>query len=100
MSVKLIMTWDIAPGHEQDYFEFVVREFLPGVQHLGFELTDAWATAYGNRPQILVGAILPSQSKAEQLLQNPDWQSLHNKLQDLITNYSEKIVPARGGFQF
>jgi len=94
------MTWDIAPGHEQDYFEFVVREFLPGVQHLGFELTDAWATAYGDRPQILVGAILPNRAKAEQLLDNPDWQSLHNKLQDFITNYSEKIVTARGGFQF
>ena len=100
MPVKLIMTWDIAPGHEQDYFEFVVREFLPGVQHLGFELTDAWATAYGDRPQILVGAILPNRAKAEQLLDNPYWQSLHNKLQDFITNYSEKIVTARGGFQF
>jgi hypothetical protein len=100
VSVKLIMTWDIAPGHEQEYFEFVVREFLPGVQHLGFELTDAWATAYGNQPQILVGAILPNRSNAEQLLENPDWLSLNNKLQDYITNYSEKIVPARGGFQF
>ena len=42
--VKLIFTWDIAPDREQDYFEFMVREFIPGVQRLGFELTDAWAT--------------------------------------------------------
>ena len=26
---KLIMTWDIAPEREQEYFEFVVREFIP-----------------------------------------------------------------------
>ena len=50
------MTWDIAPEHEQEYFEFVVREFIPGVQRLGFELSDAWATVYGDQPQILVGA--------------------------------------------
>ncbi len=100
MDVKLIMTWDIAPGHEQEYFEFVVREFLPGVQRLGFELSDAWATAYGSRPQILVGAVLPSNAKARQVLRSPDWKSLHNKLEDFITNYSEKIVPARNGFQF
>jgi hypothetical protein len=100
LPVKLIMTWDVAPGHDQDYFEFVVREFLPGVQRLGFELSDAWATAYGNRPQILIGAILPNRSKAEELLESPDWKSLNNKLQDYITNYAEKIVLARGGFQF
>ena len=94
------MTWDVAPGHDQDYFEFVVREFLPGVQRLGFELSDAWATAYGNRHQILIGAILQTRSKAEELLESPDWKSLNNKLQDFITNYAEKIVLARGGFQF
>jgi hypothetical protein len=100
LAVKLIMTWDIAPGHEQEYFEFVVREFLPGVQRLGFELSDAWATAYGSRPQILVGAVLPNLSKAQQILRTTEWKSLHNQLQDFITNYTEKIVPAREGFQF
>ena len=44
MAYKLIMTWDILPEREQEYFEFVVREFIPGVQRLGFDLTEAWAT--------------------------------------------------------
>ena len=70
MAIKLIMTWDIAPDHEQEYFEFVVREFIPGVQRLGFELSDAWATVYGERPQILVGAVLPTQQKARQILRS------------------------------
>jgi hypothetical protein len=55
MAVKLIMSWDIQPEREQEYFEFVVREFIPGVQRLGFELSDAWATVFGSEPQILVG---------------------------------------------
>jgi hypothetical protein len=42
VSLKLIMTWDIKPEHEQEYFEFVVREFIPGVQRLGLDLQDAW----------------------------------------------------------
>lgn len=100
MAAKLIMTWDIAPGHEQEYFEFVVREFLPGVQRLGFELSDAWITVYGSRPQVLVGAMLPAGSKGQQLLRSSDWKSLNNRLLDFVTNYSQKIVPARGGFQF
>ena len=59
MSTKLIMSWDITPQREQEYFEFVVREFIPGIQELGFELSDAWATIYGSQPQILVGAVVP-----------------------------------------
>jgi len=100
MSVKLIMSWDIAPEREEEYFEFVVRDFIPGVQRLGFELSDAWATVYGARPQILVGALLPSEYRAKEILRSSDWQSLQNRLQDYVNNFSYKIVRARGGFQF
>jgi hypothetical protein len=100
VAVKLIMTWDIAPEREQEYFEFVVREFIPGVQRLGLELRDAWATVYGNRPQILVGAIVPSVSKAHQILDSPEWKNLLTQLQDYVVNYSEKIVESHTGFQF
>lgn len=100
MAVKLIMTWDIMPEREQEYFEFVVREFIPGVQRLGFELSDAWATVYGGQPQILVGAIIPSRGRAQQLLDSSEWRSLNNQLQDFVHNYDQKIVEATGGFQF
>jgi len=41
MAVKLLMTWDILPGKEQEYFEFVVRDFIPG-EGKGEERTSAW----------------------------------------------------------
>lgn len=100
MAVKLIMTWNIAPEQEQAYFEFVVRDFIPGVKRLGFELSDAWATVYGSYPQIMVGATLPSLQDARRLLGSAEWKSLYNQLQDFVHNYSQKIVQARSGFQF
>ncbi len=100
MAIKIIMTWDISPEREQEYFEFVVREFIPGVQRLGMELKDAWATVYGTRPQILVGALLPTVAKAHQIMRSSEWVSLHNQLQDYVINYTERIVEAHGGFQF
>jgi hypothetical protein len=100
MAYKLIMTWDILPEREQEYFEFVVREFIPGVQRLGFEVTDAWATIFGTRPQIMVGATLPSLVRVQRVLQSDDWQSLSNQLQDYVQNYTQKVVEAQGGFQF
>ncbi len=100
MSVKLIMSWDIAPDREQEYFEFVVREFIPGVQRLGFELSDAWATVFGSQPQILVGAVVPNPAQARKILNSSEWKSLNNQLQDYVRNYQFKIVEARSGFQF
>lgn len=98
--VKLIISWDIVQDREQEYFEFLIREFLPGMQKMGFELSDAWATVFGNEPQILVGAVLPSLEQANNLLASSDWISLHNRLLDYVENYSQKLVSARGGFQF
>ena len=100
MAAKLIMTWDIAPDREQEYFEFVVREFIPGVQRMGFEVSDAWVTVYGNQPQVMVGATLPTSSKVKQVLRSSEWKSLNNQLLDFVKNYSQKIVDAKGGFQF
>jgi hypothetical protein len=94
------MTWDISPQHEQEYFEFVVREFIPGVQRLGLELNDAWATVFGSHPQILVGAVIPEGKEASSVLNTPEWNSLHNQLMDYVINYEEKLVNAQGGFQF
>lgn len=100
MPVKLLMSWDILPEREQEYFEFVVREFIPGVQRMGFELSDAWATVFGPQPQILVGAVAPTPAKAQQILDSSEWKSLQNQLMDYVRNYNDKIVSLRGGFQF
>lgn len=100
MPVKLLMSWDIVPEREQEYFEFVVREFIPGVQRMGFELSDAWATVFGSQPQILVGAVAPTSAKARQILQSDEWTSLQNQLMDYVHNYNDKIVDMRAGFQF
>jgi hypothetical protein len=100
MAVKLIMSWDIQPEREQEYFEFVVREFIPGVQRLGFELSDAWATVFGSEPQILVGIQMPDRAQMRQVTESEDWKSLMNQLQDYVQNFRQKLVEARAGFQF
>jgi hypothetical protein len=99
MAVKLLMTWDILPGREQEYFEFVVRDFIPGMQRLGLEPSDAWFTMYGDQPQILVAAQNPSISALQRILGSADWQSLNQKLLDYVENFEYKIVQARSGFQ-
>jgi hypothetical protein len=100
MAAKLILTWDIKPESEQEYFEFVVREFLPEVQKLGFTLSDAWVTVFGDQPQILVGATLPSVEGIKKIINSQPWGLLVEKLLQFVSDYKEKIVLANGSFQF
>jgi len=94
------MTWDILPGQEQEYFEFVVREFIPGLQHLGLEPTDAWFTMYGaDQPQILVGGEMSNMKDIEHILDSVEWQILIDKLMEYVEDFATKIVPSRKGFQ-
>jgi hypothetical protein len=99
VAVKLLMSWDILPGREQEYFEFVVRDFIPGIQRLGLEPTDAWFTMYGDQPQIIAGAKMPNQKAVQNILQSAEWQNLTEQLLTFVENFNLKIVPARKGFQ-
>ncbi len=100
MNIKVIMSWDIIPGREQEYFEFVVRNFMPGVQKLGMALSDAWVTIYGEHPQILVGAVVPGLERAQEIVESEEWELLKHQLADYVTNYELKLAPLEGGFQF
>jgi hypothetical protein len=99
MAVKLLMTWDILPGREQEYFEFVVRELIPGMQHMGLEPSDAWFTMYGDQPQILAIVQSSSMAKLEEVLASSEWDKITNQLMDYVEDLNYKVVPARTGFQ-
>ncbi|HLA06428.1 MAG TPA: hypothetical protein VJ022_03220 [Anaerolineales bacterium] len=100
MAVKVLMTWDIAGERDQEYFEFIISEFIPGVQRLGLQPAEAWATIYGSYPQIQVGLLASDASQARNILDSNDWGMLRDRLDNYVKNFSYKVVPARSGFQF
>lgn len=99
MTVKLLMTWDILPGREQEYFEFVVRDFMPSMQRLGLEPTDAWFTMYGEHPQILAAVQTSSLASLQRVLKSQEWENLTKQLLDYVEDFHYKVVQARSGFQ-
>jgi len=99
VTVKLLLTWDIISGREQEYFEFVVREFIPQLQQLGLEPSDAWFTIYGDMPQITAEVQAADLAAMRRILKTPEWTGLVNRLLDYVEHYATKIVPARSGLQ-
>ena len=99
MPVKILMTWDILPGREQDYFEFVVRDFVPQMQEMGLQPSDAWYTYYGDHPQIMAAAVMDTKAEMDKVIASDGWTSLTLQLMEYVQDFEYKIVPARGGFQ-
>ncbi len=99
MTVKLLMTWDILPNKEQEYFEFVISDFIPEIKQLGISPTDLWYTMYGDQPQIMVAAKTQSQAALNVAMASKDWQRLIDNLMNFVENFSYKVIPARTGFQ-
>ena len=99
MSFKLLLSWDILPGREQEYFEFVVREFIPGIQSMGLEPSDAWLTIYGEQPQILTGVQVSNLTSLNAVMASQEWDLMVSKLLDYVDNLQIKKVIAKPGFQ-
>jgi hypothetical protein len=99
MKMKLLMQWDIRPGRDTQYPEFIVREFLPAVTRMGLQIVDAWYTLYGNSPQILVAGVAPNEQVLRQIVASQEWEKLLSSLFDYVHNFQKKIVPDRGRFQ-
>lgn len=100
MPAKLIMSWDITARQDQDYMEFIINDFLPSLEALGFTMGEAWITVYGDYPQILVYVLAPTRAEINHTLQGEGWKNLHTRLMTFVENYSQKVVSARDGFQF
>lgn len=99
MATKLIMRWNVRPETESEYFEFLVHEFIPGMNRLGISDFQVWYTAYGECEQKLASGTAPSKEHMNYALQNDEWETLHDKLQGFVDNFSQKVILATRGFQ-
>lgn len=93
------MTWDILPGREQEYFEFIVRDWIPGLQQLGLEPSDAWFTMYGEQPQIMAAAQVSNLTNLQRALETSKWKEITQRLLEYVEHFDYKVVQARSGFQ-
>lgn len=99
MPTKLVMRWDVRPETESEYFEFLVHEFIPGMNRLGVADIQVWYTAYGDREQKLASGITESADIMQRVLRSSEWREMIDNLRGFVDSYSQKIIPATRGFQ-
>ncbi|MGD1993513.1 MAG: hypothetical protein PVI59_09990 [Anaerolineae bacterium] len=97
--VKVLMGWNILPGQESEYFDFIIQEFESGLSDIGLQTTEVWYTVYGDWPQIITGAVAQDLDAAREALSSMEWRKLKGRLLQYVTDYQRKVIPATGGYQ-
>ncbi|MCL4875442.1 MAG: hypothetical protein KJ064_02235 [Anaerolineae bacterium] len=96
---KLLLSWDIKPSRDQEYFEFMVREFAPRITSMGVTPTEAWFSVYGNGPQITVEGITEDFETMKKVLESREWKELKARLLTFVDDYQQKVVTGRPDIQ-
>lgn len=96
---KLLLSYDVSPEHMQEYYRFVLGRYVPVMQAMGLEMSDAWHTAYGNFPNRLIGFVAREKKTLEEVLDNESWAALNEELQQFVSDFNYKVIPYREGFQ-
>ncbi|MBN1317905.1 MAG: hypothetical protein JXA42_20640 [Anaerolineales bacterium] len=97
--VKLVISFDIQPGLQQVYYQFMISQFVPAIQRMGLQMSDSWHTLYGAYPSRLSSFVGLDLQQMNQVLASQDWLELERRLGEYVTNYSWRIIPLKDGFQ-
>ena len=101
MAHKVLLTWNIQSGIEREHFQRI-RVFVSKLSGLGLDLADAWYTAYGDAPQVLLGIVAAGgqEDQLQNILDSEEWGEVLVELKPYITDYRQRIVKIEGQFQF
>ncbi len=97
--VKLLLEYEVESDATQAYYQFVMGQYVPTLQSMGLQMSEAWHTAYGNAPNRLIGFVCGDWDTMNTLLDSEIWQDLNTELEKYVTDFQYKVVPYRGGFQ-
>jgi hypothetical protein len=100
LGYKLLLTYEIKDEQLQEYYQFIMGQYVPTLQSMGLQMSEAWQTAYGDAPNRLIGFVCADRDTMTALLASENWATLNEQLDNFVLDFSYKVIPYRGGFQF
>jgi hypothetical protein len=97
---KLLLSYHVSESRMQEYYRFMLGRYVPAMQAMGLEMSDAWHTAYGDFPNRLIGFVARDETVLDSVLENDTWAALNEEMRQYVTEFRYKVIPYREGFQF
>jgi len=94
---KFNQYFNIIPGKEDEYSNFVKSDHLPTMEKLGFKMTGGWQLVIGAGPSIVAEATTKNITEIAKAIENPEFGRITKILNsNYVTDYSSRILAPTG----
>ncbi len=94
---KFNQYFNINPGKEKEYTEFIAKDHLPTMEKLGIKMTGGWQVVVGPGPYIVAEGTATSIVNIAKALESDEYKRITNKLTSkYVTDYSSRILAPTG----
>jgi hypothetical protein len=96
MAVLFNQHWDVAPGKQQAYSDFVMTYYNPTLNRIGIKLVGGYYVTVGIGPRIIAVGLTESLTDLQQALASKEFEDITSRLQEFVTGYHSKILVPTG----
>lgn len=94
---KFNQYWNLIPGMEKEYTQFIVGDYIPTIENLGIKVTGGWRVIVGSGPYIVAENSAPSIVEIAKVIDSDDFRRINRKLKTTyITDYHSRILAPTG----
>jgi hypothetical protein len=94
---KFNQYFNIIPGKEEKYAEFVINDHLPTMEKLGIKMTGGWRVVVGPGPYIVAEGTARNIVDIAKALESDEYKRIANILTSTyVTDYSSRILAPTG----
>ncbi len=99
LEYKIQIAYNIRRDTLEEYYRFVLGEYLPTVQSLGMRLLFVWEIEYGDYPERLIEFACTDHETLMRILGSARWNRLEERLRSYTDDYSRKLLHFADRFQ-
>lgn len=96
MAVLFNQHWDIAPGKQEAYSDFLMSYYNPTLEKIGIKLVGGYYVTVGMGPRIIAVGLAQNLNELEEALASADYEEVTNRLMEFVTHYHSKILIPTG----
>ena len=94
---KFNQYFNIIPGREREYAEFVLKDHLPTMEKIGIKMTGGWRVVVGSGPYIVAEGTAVGVVEIAKAIENPEFSRITKLLTSkYVTDYSSRILAPTG----
>jgi hypothetical protein len=96
MPVLFTQHWNMAPGKQQAYSDFVMTRYNPTLEAVGIKLVGGYYVTIGTGPRIIAAGLTQDLADLEKALASEEFEEITAGLMQHVTDYESRILVPTG----